>query len=125
MKGIYCLLLELKKNFSVKIGKLGLIDFEKGNYVYVGSAQNGIEKRIKRHLERRKKLFWYIDYLTANFYVKIKKVLVKEAGKEEECLTSKKIVGKAILNFGCSDCKCKSHLFKIDKGLQISDFQEL
>jgi len=40
MKGAYCLVIELKKNSSIKIGALGTIKFKKGLYCYVGSALN-------------------------------------------------------------------------------------
>ena len=115
MKGIYCLLIKIQKNICVKAGKLGKINFEKGNYAYIGSAQNNLEKRIARHLLKNKKKFWHIDYLTSNKSVKIIKVIYKKAGKKEECKTAKKLNEKefTINGFGCSDCKCKAHLFKL------------
>ena len=55
MKGIYCLIINVKKNTDLKIGSLGDIEFKKGSYIYVGSAQNGIENRVKRHFAKNKK----------------------------------------------------------------------
>jgi Uri superfamily endonuclease len=116
MKGIYLLMIEVKKNIKQKIGKLGGIRFEKGDYIYIGSAQNGIEKRIERHLKKKKKNFWHIDYLLSNRDVVINKIYCKEGEKKEECKTAEELSknGKPIAKFGCSDCDCKSHLFRID-----------
>jgi len=100
----------------VNTGALGRIAFKKGLYAYVGSAQTNLEQRIKRHVRSEKRLFWHIDYLLANEASKITQVLYKKANKTEECKTAKIIGerGKPIAGFGCSDCRCKSHLFRID-----------
>lgn len=115
MKGIYILLIEVSKNIEVKIGSLGKIKFDKGNYVYIGSAQNSLEKRVARHKSKNKKTFWHIDYLLNNKYAKILKIFYKKAGKTEECKIAKKLSKTeiSIPKFGCSDCNCNSHLFKI------------
>ena len=118
MKGVYCLFIEVSKPIKISVGKLGRIKFEKGNYVYVGSAQNSLEKRIERHFRKNKKKFWHIDYLLDNRNVKIKEVSYKlTESKEEECKIARLIsqYGKSIKNFGSSDCKCKSHLYQIQK----------
>lgn len=118
MKGAYCLIIELKKHSSIKIGVLGTINFKKGLYCYVGSALNNLEKRVQRHLNSNKKLHWHIDYLLSNKNTSIKKVFYKQSNKKEECkiarFVSKNSMGQ-IENFGCSDCNCKSHLFMIKK----------
>jgi len=115
MKGIYVLLIKIGGNIEEKIGSLGNIKFGKGTYAYVGSAQNGLEKRIARHKSGNKKTFWHIDYLLGNKHAKILKVLYKNVGKKEECKITKKLNKNetAIPGFGCSDCKCKAHFFRI------------
>ncbi len=116
MRGAYCIIIEVKKDSSVKIGALGKIKFKKALYCYVGSAMNNLEKRIKRHLKKDKKLHWHIDYLLKNKNTEIKKVFYKESTKREECkiadFVSKNSIN-SINGFGCSDCRCKSHLFVI------------
>ncbi|MEO0292620.1 MAG: GIY-YIG nuclease family protein [candidate division WOR-3 bacterium] len=109
-------MIEVKKNIEENIGKLGKIGFEKGYYIYVGSAQSGVEKRVERHLKKEKRKFWHIDYLLSNENVLINEIYWKEGKKEGECKTAEKLLryGKPITNFGCSDCGCKSHLFKIN-----------
>jgi Uri superfamily endonuclease len=115
VKGIYVLIIHVAKDTNVNTGALGSIAFQKGLYAYVGSAQTNLEQRIKRHLRKEKRLFWHIDYLLANEASKITQVLYKKANKTEECKTAKIIGdrGKPIAGFGCSDCNCKSHLFRI------------
>ena len=111
MKGSYLLLLELENDKTIPIGKLGEIAFNKGFYIYVGSALSGLEQRIKRHLRENKKIHWHIDYLLQ--YAKITDVFYKENNVREECRIAKKLDKKLlpIPGFGCSDCICKSHLF--------------
>ena len=111
MKGSYILLVELNDNKNIQIGKLGNFNFKKGFYVYIGSALNGLEQRINRHLRNNKKIHWHIDYLLK--YCNIIDVLYKENNLKEECSFAKNFEKKldCIPNFGCSDCNCKSHLF--------------
>ena len=117
MRGTYILVTYLEKNLKIKIGKLGIIDFIKGYYCYVGSAFGktiNLENRIKRHkkLNKEKKgnLKWHIDYFLVNPNVSIKKVIT--FNKKIECKISRileKESNKTIADFGCSDCKCNSH----------------
>ena len=97
---------------KVKIGrKLGNIQFKKGHYVYVGSAMNSLESRIKRHLSDEKKLHWHVDYLLKN--AEITDVIYNESAQKIECELSRYISTKAtgVKDFGCSDCDCESHLY--------------
>lgn len=122
MKGIYILLIKLSRNIQIKTGSLGKINFKKGIYAYVGSAQNNLEKRVKRHISTNKKMFWHIDYLLSNKFAKVSKVFYKKANKSEECRIASKLTGNPIQNFGSSDCNCKSHLVKI-KNLDIPELE--
>jgi Uri superfamily endonuclease len=109
------LIIKVDKKVDVNVGALGKLTFEKGLYAYVGSAQANLEQRIKRHLAKEKRLFWHIDYLLNDSAARIVKVLYKQAGKTKECNLAKTISerGKPVDGFGCSDCSCKSHLFRI------------
>lgn len=109
------LIIQVAKDINITIGVLGHLVFKKGLYAYVGSAQNNLELRVKRHLRKEKKLFWHIDFLLKDENVKIIKVLFLVAGKEEECIIAKELSseGKPLDGFGCSDCTCDSHLFWI------------
>lgn len=115
MKGVYILVISVGKDTRVNVGALGSVNFEKGLYIYVGSAQNGMEKRVERHFRKVKRKFWHMDYLLKNEHARVVEVFYKEAGKAEECNIARKIskTGIPIEGFGSSDCECKSHLVKI------------
>ncbi len=115
MKGVYILILEVCKDLIVRVGSLGEMRFAKGRYAYVGSAQNNLEKRIERHRLKNKKKFWHIDYLTTNPYVRIVKFFYRNTRKLGECRIANNLskIGIPIKDFGCSDCNCRSHLFRI------------
>lgn len=115
MKGIYILEISVGRNISVKVGKLGSVNFDKGLYAYVGSAQNNLEKRVERHLSKQKKNFWHIDYLLASKHVNITRVFFKTAEKSEECEFAAELAksGLPVTGFGSSDCECASHLYKL------------
>ncbi len=116
MKGIYALAINLSRDSRVKVGSLGEISFRKGTYVYVGSAQSNLEQRVKRHLRREKRIFWHIDYLLNDNAVRIVEVLIGEGKKDDECVLASNLGerGEPIAGFGCSDCRCPSHLIRID-----------
>ena len=105
----------MKKNIKKYVGRLGEVPLKKGLYLYVGSAQGGLEKRIFRHLSKNKRKFWHIDYLLEDDNVEIVEIYYKELSKEWECKTASLISGEPILGFGSSDCTCKSHLFRVEK----------
>jgi len=115
MKGIYVLVVSVERNINVKVGKLGSLRFERGLYAYVGSAQNNLQKRVRRHLGREKKKFWHIDFLLDNLHVKVLQVFYRNVERFEECRIAKELgkEGVAVPDFGSSDCRCKSHLFKV------------
>lgn len=114
LTGIYCLEIKVKKTANICVGALGYIDFAPGTYLYVGSAQNNLEKRIDRHFKHEKKHHWHVDYLLTHESVILKNAYFRKADKKEECRTalflSKQCTG--IHGFGCTDCTCRSHLFK-------------
>jgi Uri superfamily endonuclease len=111
LKGTYVLLIELTQPADIVIGRKGRINFKAGYYAYVGSALNSLEKRVERHLCKEKKIHWHVDYLLEK--AEVRHVIYAETDKKVEC----KIAGKlattfeGIKDFGCSDCKCRSHLF--------------
>ena len=111
MKGSYILIVEIKNDSIISIGKKGEKRFNKGYYIYVGSALNGLDQRIQRHLRKQKKIHWHIDYLLK--HAVIIDVFYKESKVREECNIAKKLDGQlfSIPGFGCTDCRCKSHLF--------------
>ena len=106
----YQLFINVTKEINLKVGKLGKFIFPVGYYVYTGSAKKNIDKRIKRHLSKKKNLHWHIDYLLNNDAVQI--IDIKKS-KMTECVLNKKTKGTIIIDgFGSSDCNlcCRSHL---------------
>ena len=121
MKGCYILLIKLDRNLNINIGKLGNISFKKGFYAYIGSAMNSLENRIDRHIRKTKKFHWHIDYLLEK--AKIIDIYYKESNVKDECKIARIFCQNLypIPCFGCSDCKCSSHLFygSINKILKL------
>ena len=119
IKGVYQLHLRLDKPKRIRVGKLGVFTFPAGRYIYTGSAMNGLIGRLRRHLKKRKKLHWHIDYLLR--HAKIETIFVLETEERIECqlnsltlsLPNAKVVVKG---FGCSDCHCSSHLIYFGEG---------
>ena len=127
MRGIYVLIIQVDANIDMNVGALGKLTFKKGLYAYVGSAQNNLEQRVKRHLRKKKPKFWHVDYLLDNDATKVAKVFNKEADKTEECTTAKIIgeKGEPIDNFGSSDCHCKSHLSRVKEYWFLQEFMRV
>lgn len=116
MKGVYVLIISMSRSVWIRVGSLGRIRFYKGLYAYVGSAQNSLEKRVARHKSRNKKTFWHIDYMLKSDKARILKIFHKKANKMEECRIAGFLKKSEfqIPGFGCSDCSCQSHLFRIE-----------
>lgn len=113
MKGTYCLIIEVKKKSALKVGRLGQLEFKSGFYIYVGSALNSLESRVNRHLSSKKKLHWHVDYLLNDTNSKIKEIIFSIGDEKIECFLASLISDNSlhVARFGCSDCKCHSHLF--------------
>lgn len=114
-RGSYCIILQLDRSCEIEVGALGIIHFEKGYYIYVGSAMKELSKRIKRHQRLKKHHFWHIDYLRdkAEFFT----ALPIRSSRTLECLVAehiRRISQDEIKGFGASDCTCQSHLFYMD-----------
>ena len=126
MKGIYVLIIQLNRDMDIRVGALGKLHFTGGLYAYVGSAQTSIETRMKRHFKRNIRKFWHIDYLLDRSESKIVKTYKFNVNKACECKIAKEIgqKGKPVAGFGCSDCRCKSHLVRLDNCVFLSDFME-
>ena len=114
MNGTYALFLTFSGTIRKEIGALGTIVFEEGEYCYIGSAMNGLEHRIRRHLSREKKIRWHIDRLTvsadsAEAYFSQSPDECGLRAVAEECGMRPTAKG-----FGCSDCGCDTHLLMSD-----------
>ena len=114
----YILGIVLDKDIEIKIKSLGKINLKKGFYLYVGTAKKNFEARINRHLIKKKKRFWHIDYLLSLKDVKIKEIWITDKIKECQIANLLNKEGYSFINrFGSSDCKCPSHLFFVNQGI--------
>jgi sugar fermentation stimulation protein A len=111
-RGSYLLILRMDQGMVLDIGRLGRLAFQKGYYVYVGSAMSSLGARIRRHLKKSKKQHWHIDYLTAHAGKIIP--LPVRSSQRDECEIAKalsSIMKPGPPGFGSSDCHCRTHLF--------------
>lgn len=109
--GVYILIVYLAGAQIIKVGKKRVIHFASGHYFYVGSALGGLEARIRRHLAKKKRHHWHIDYLLD--VGKIIGVIAIPTTQKIECLIARSLLEgmESIAGFGSSDCGCRSHLF--------------
>ncbi len=115
-RGIYILVLKLAEGANLEIGKLGKIRFQKGYYLYVGSARRNLSQRIQRHRRMRKRLFWHVDFLRANaeFHLALP-IRTQDVLECEMARAIKNISDWEVPHFGSSDCSCASHLYGMVK----------
>jgi len=114
-KGIYTLILLLDSDLEIEVGALGKIHFEKGCYAYTGSARGpGGLKRVERHMRvmegSNKTRKWHIDYLLP--HTSLAEVVTTKTEEDLECAIAREIDERlsSVPRFGCTDCKCRSHL---------------
>jgi sugar fermentation stimulation protein A len=100
----------------IRIGRLGYLTFTPGIYLYVGSGGPMPFKRIRRHLAKRKRRFWHIDFLTPQ--AKVVGALIMESDQSLECSLARALAVsfESVKGFGSSDCRCGSHLFRAAVG---------
>lgn len=111
--GLYQLVIWLRKDQVGRVGGLGRFLFPMGYYVYTGSARRRLESRIARHLRKKKRVRWHIDYLLKRGkIIEIKRYANSNLtecglnGRTEELPGSRVIAPR----FGSSDCRCLTHL---------------
>jgi Uri superfamily endonuclease len=118
-RGSYCICIQVLKDSKISVGSLGVITFPKGHYVYVGSALNSLIPRLRRHLKTSRGegtvAHWHIDYLLREPHVEVEAIYATGWSVRMECEIATRISlrGEAVLRFGCSDCSCNSHLYRV------------
>jgi Uri superfamily endonuclease len=117
-KGLYCLVL-FNRHCTIRVGALGNLVFPGGWHVYAGSARGpGGLKRVQRHISlaafRNKTPRWHIDYLLQDNRVTLLSALCAHTTRPLECELASALGGVPVPGFGCSDCRCNSHLFFFD-----------
>ncbi len=103
----------LKENLTVRVRNGKTFELKKGIYCYCGSAMGSLEKRVLRHLKRKKKPHWHIDFITTDSRFEPVEVWAFR-DKEFECKLAESLKGnEPVLGFGATDCSCKSHLLRL------------
>lgn len=117
-KGTYVLDITLGADIETEVGALGKQLLPAGRYCYVGSAMGGLDQRLSRHVAREKRMRWHIDRITVladsvEAYESYPDFVpeCELAGMAEACG-----MVPAIRGFGCSDCGCRTHLFRVPEG---------
>lgn len=110
-RGSYILIVEIPRQVRMEVGALGPLEFSQGFYAYCGSAMGGLGARINRHLRRKKKIQWHIDYLVAKG--RIREVMCAVTNERLECQLAAGLCNafNTYPGFGSSDCHCPGHLF--------------
>ncbi len=114
-RGAYLAVMRLETESRLRIGALGERTFAPGYYVYVGSAMQNLSARLSRHARRRKQHHWHVDYLRqhASEFVP----LPIRSSQRQECDIARAMTARfptGPIGFGCSDCTCATHLFRLD-----------
>lgn len=123
MRGAYTLIISMSKPSTVDMGRLGRRELQEGTYLYTGSGMgrgsSSLFGRIGRHIKRRKRIFWHIDYILASRRASIEDIIWAEARHKAECrlnrVTRSRLGATMIPGVGSSDCKCQSHFAYVGK----------
>ena len=113
--GTYALILQCYASKAIQVGRWGQLDLQPGYYIYVGSAfgAGGVRARVSRHLRTEARKHWHIDFLRAHVRPVEARISYEAEHLEHEWAgILLNMPGMTpIRGFGCSDCKCYSHLF--------------
>jgi Uri superfamily endonuclease len=117
-RGVYTLIIRSAKPRRTKVGGRLLVFLKRGLYLYTGSAlgrgSTSLEGRISRHLSRKKKSFWHIDWVLSSNSVRVITVIFAKTKSKMECRVNTALLKESgtevpTRGVGSSDCRCKSH----------------
>jgi Uri superfamily endonuclease len=106
----YQIVIRVRETIQITVGKLGVLEFPAGYYVYTGSARKCIQARVRRHVTGGGAKHWHIDYLLGSPQAQVAGVRLFRAS---ECALNRRTRGAVLFpGFGSSDCRsaCGSHL---------------
>lgn len=110
--------------------------FLKGYYAYTGSAvgrnSSSLRQRVARHLRKRKKQHWHIDYFLASRKARVTAIIAAAGDANKECEITRelqRIEGATVpvAGFGASDCQrnCKSHLVYLKDSAKLEQITDV
>jgi len=114
--GTYALVLASAVTARIRVGRLGVLPLQPGQYVYVGSAfgPGGLRARIGHHQHRTEHPHWHIDYarLVSVWYC------CGARCEHPRAAQLRAIPGTTVPmpGFGSSDCRCEAHRFGLVNG---------
>ena len=116
--GTYVLVITLGSDLTTEVGALGTLSFPAGVYLYTGSALGGLDQRVSRHIRHEKTVKWHIDRLTVAADSVIAYESYPDYVPECELASMAGACGMvpSVDGFGCSDCSCRTHLFRVTDG---------
>ena len=127
-KGTYVVFMTLPDDSEINVGSLGRIFLKAGDYCYVGSAMNGLDQRVRRHLSNQKNIRWHIDYITS-LAINMEAYVSECPGSVPECKIAEVATslgfGPTVKGFGSSDCRCYCHLLSVPDAGKISLVESL
>jgi Uri superfamily endonuclease len=113
--GTYALVLSLPREVHLQVGALGVCLFQRGIYVYIGSAfgSGGLRGRLSHHLRLAPQPHWHIDYLRQSAEIEQIWYTINSACEHAWAKTFQEMPGSTIPmpHFGSSGCRCPAHLF--------------
>lgn len=131
--GLYVLQLRILRPIRTRVLKLGHHRFEAGDYVYVGSAGNGLLNRMHWHCRRTKRPTggrkigkqWHIDALTVHSAVKLLGAIELRGKRgKKECAWAAEVRAAVagsppVPGFGSTNCAlgCDSHFWRVTNGV--------
>lgn len=115
LPGTYAMWFRCESTATVTVGRRGRLGLVPGHYIYIGSAfgPGGIKARVARHCRQRKPKRWHIDYIRP--YLTPLGVWYSHSPEHLEHVWANALADTLgsvpIDGFGCSDCRCRAHLF--------------
>ena len=111
--GTYGLMMYLPAFQALTVGRLGTHRFNRGWYIYVGSARGpgGVAARLRHHLGICATPHWHLDYLRP--WTRPRLAWAAACTREHQwaaCLGALPAAVIPLAGFGASDCRCTSHL---------------
>ncbi len=126
--GTYTLILRSQGSHAIQVGRFARIQIEFGYYLYVGSAfgPGGVKARVSRHCRKEKPKRWHIDYVRESMQpVEAWYSHAKQRLEHRWARILLEMKGSsAVKAFGCSDCRCHSHLFHTSKAPDFTAFAQ-
>jgi Uri superfamily endonuclease len=124
--GTYAIVFQSFRSTNTQIGHWGSLDIHPGYYIYVGSAfgPGGVQARVLRHCRKTKSRHWHVDYLREQMEPMFAWYSYEPTNLEHRWAQalSKMEQMFPVKGFGCTDCKCYTHLFTLKTKPNIARF---